>query len=62
MLYASLCFAMVHVWYDEWDSMRLYALVWDSNAKLWDSNAMLHMCFAMMYVVIDILELTVHSS
>ena len=29
------------VWYDECDSMRLYAMVWDSNAMLWDFNAML---------------------
>ena len=39
MLYAMLWYAMV--WYDECDSMRLYAMVWDSNAMLWDFNAML---------------------
>lgn len=33
------CYAMV--WYDEWDSMRLYAILWDSNAMLWAFNAML---------------------
>ena len=39
MLYAMLWYAMV--WYDECDSMRLYAMVWDSNAMLWDFNAIL---------------------
>lgn len=39
MLYAVLWYAMV--WYDEWDPMRLYAIVWDSNAMLWDFNDML---------------------
>lgn len=39
MLYAMLWYTMV--WYDEWDSMRLYAILWDSNAMLWAFNAML---------------------
>lgn len=29
------------VWHDEWESMRLYAMVWDSSAMVWHSNAML---------------------
>lgn len=29
------------VWYDKKESMRLYAIVWNSNALVWDSNAML---------------------
>lgn len=29
------------IWYDEWDSKRLYAMVWNSNAMLWDFNVML---------------------
>lgn len=41
MSYAMLCNAMVHVWYNEWDYMRLYAIVWDSNDIVWDSNAMI---------------------
>lgn len=39
MLYAMLWYAMV--WYDEWESVKLYAMVWDYNALVWDSNAML---------------------
>lgn len=37
-------YAMVHIFYcliEEWDSMRLYDMVWDFSAMLWDSNAML---------------------
>lgn len=39
MLSAMLWYAMV--WYDEWDSMRLYANVWNFNAMLWNVHAML---------------------
>lgn len=41
MSYAMLCNAMVHVWYNEWDYIWLYAIVWDSNYIVWDSNAMI---------------------
>lgn len=43
------CYALV--WYDEWKSLRLYAIfsdskamVWDLNTMLWDFNSML--CYA----------------
>lgn len=39
MLYAMLWYVMI--WYDEWESMRLHAMIWDFNAMVWDSDAML---------------------
>lgn len=62
MLYGMLCYAMV--WYDEWESMRLHAIVWDSYAMVWDSNAIIWnfnvmLCYAIVYVVTDMLELTI---
>lgn len=39
-----------------WDSN---AIVWDSHAMVWDSNAIL--CYAMVYVVTDMLGLTVYA-
>lgn len=29
------------VWFDKWECIRLYAMVWDLNAIVWDSNDML---------------------
>lgn len=29
------------VWYKEWESMRLYAIVCDSNVMVWELNGML---------------------
>lgn len=43
MLYVMLWYAWV--WYDEWESMRLYAVVWYFNAMVWNSNAMLGYVF-----------------
>lgn len=39
MLYTMLWYVMV--WYDEWEYMRLYPMLRDSDAMLWDSNDML---------------------
>lgn len=63
MFYAVLWYAMV--WYDEWESMRLYAIVWYFIAMVWDSNAMLWYLnatcsYAMVHVVKNMLELTVY--
>lgn len=49
------------VLYDECDSMRLYAMVRDSNAMVWDSNDILWDFNAMVYDVKDMLKLTVLS-
>lgn len=42
----------VMIWYDERESMRMYAMVWNSNAMLWDFKAM-------VYVGKDMLDQTV---
>lgn len=39
MLYTMIWYVMV--WYDEWEYMRLYPMLRDSDAMLWDSNDML---------------------
>lgn len=44
MFYAMLWYVIV--WYDESDSMRLSAMVWDSSAMLWDFNAW--QCYGVM--------------
>lgn len=47
MLYAMLSYVMV--WYNVWESMRLYAVVCDSSTIEWDSNAMLCNSNAMLW-------------
>lgn len=51
------------VWYNEWESFRLYDIVYDFTAMEWDSNAMVWfnamLCDVMVYVVNYMLELTV---
>lgn len=39
VLYTMQWYAVV--WYEEWKSMRLYAMIGDSNDMLWDLNAMI---------------------
>lgn len=47
MLCAMLWYAME--WYDEWEYLRLYAMIWNSNAMVWDSNAMVWDSDAMLF-------------
>lgn len=39
MFYAMLWYNIV--WYDKWESMGLYAMVWDSKVMVWHLNAMI---------------------
>lgn len=52
------------VCHDEWESVRLYAIVWYSNDIVWDSMLCYEisiLCYAMLYVVKDLFDPTVHS-
>lgn len=52
------------VWYDEFDCMILYAIVWDSNAMLscrFQCYVLRFQCYAMVYVLKDMLEPTVQN-
>lgn len=50
MLYVMLWYDMV--WYDEWYSTRLIAVVWNSNAIVWDFNAMRCQRYAMLWCML----------
>lgn len=48
------------VWYGDWESMRLYAMVWDSTAMYeFQCYGMKCQCYAILWFMLEMFKVTV---